>query len=85
MKRWDEGGLIGKSEDLLLLWGGYRNVDVTDDLSYVFSDVDGGGPSLQLTLLYRKFPVSEKSTGKIVIAVGFSPTCSMESRIPYAF
>ena len=42
-ERWDEGGLIGKSEDLLLLWGGDRNLDVTDDQSYVFSDVDGGG------------------------------------------
>ena len=39
----DEGGLIGKSEDLLLLWGGYRNVDVTDSRSYAFSDVVGGG------------------------------------------
>ena len=42
-ERWDEGGLIGKSEDLLLLWGGDRNVDVTDGRSYAFSDVVGGG------------------------------------------
>ena len=46
---------------------------MTADQSRAFSDVVGGGPSLQLTLLCIKFPVSEKSTGKSVISVGFSP------------
>ena len=48
------------------------NLRETESVS-LWSRLVGGGASPELTLLCRKFPVSEKSTGKIVIAVGFSP------------
>jgi hypothetical protein len=52
---------------------------------YLLSRLVGGGASLQLTLLCRKFPASVKYTGKIAIAARSFVGSSTERPIPHGF